>query len=226
MIKAVIFDLDDTLISEREYIGSGYKHIANLLNAEGIGEQDDLYNMLIKLFEESPINVFNRLFDSLKFSYTASDIENLVNEYRNHFPIINFFDDVIPCLNELKKREFKLGIITDGYAISQKSKLRSLAASTYFDEIVITDELGRKYWKPHQKPFEIIKEKLQVEYEEMIYIGDNPEKDFYISNIYPIKTIRIDRQGVYRDREYMKGIREHYAIKDLDSFLMLLDSWD
>ncbi|MEH7214271.1 HAD-IA family hydrolase [Priestia megaterium] len=226
MIKAIIFDLDDTLISERKYIESGYKHIASLLNTQGIGKQDDIYNMLSNLFEESPVNVFNRFFESLNLSYTASDIRNLVNEYRNHFPIINFFDDVIPCLNELKKREFKLGIITDGYAISQKTKLRSLAASTYFNEIVITDELGREYWKPHQKPFEIMREKLQVEYEEMIYIGDNPEKDFYISTIYPIKTIRIDRQGVYKDREYMEGVREHYTIKGLDSFLMLLDNWD
>ncbi|MBY6085954.1 HAD family hydrolase [Priestia flexa] len=226
MIKAIIFDLDDTLISEREYIDSGYKHIASLLNAQGIGERDDLYHMLSNLFEESPINVFNRLFESLNISYTTSDIRNLVNEYRNHFPTINFFDDVIPCLNELKKRAFKLGIITDGYAITQKTKLRSLAASTYFNEIVITDELGREYWKPHQKPFEIIRERLQVEYKEMIYIGDNPEKDFYISNIYPIQTIRIDRQGVYKNRTYMNGIREHYAIKDLDSFLMLLDSWN
>jgi len=222
VIKAVIFDLDDTLISERKYIESGYKHIASLLNFQGIGTQDNLYNMLLNLFEESPVNVFNRLFDSLNLSYTASDIRNLVNEYRTHFPTINFFDDVIPCLNELKKREFKLGIITDGYASSQKAKLSSLSARTYFNEIIVTDELGREYWKPHQKPFEIIREKLQVEYEEMIYIGDNPEKDFYISNIYPIKTIRINRKGVYQNREYMDGIKEHYSIENLDSFLTLL----
>ena len=226
MIKAVIFDLDDTLISERKYIESGYKHIASLLNTQGIGKQDDVYNMLSNLFEESPINVFNRLFESLNLSYTTSDIRKLVNEYRNHFPTINFFDDVVPCLNELRKRGLKLGIITDGYASSQKAKLSSLSASNYFNEIIVTDELGREYWKPHQKPFEIIKEKLQVEYEEMIYIGDNPEKDFYISNIYPIKTIRINRKGVYRNRDYMDGIREHYSIENLDSFLMLLDNWD
>lgn len=226
MIKAVIFDLDDTLISEREYIESGYKHIAGLLNTQGMGKQEDLHNMLINLFEESSINVFNRLFESLNHSYTTSDIRNLVNEYRNHIPTINFFDDVISCLNELKKKGFKLGIITDGYASSQKAKLISLSASSYFNEIIVTDELGREYWKPHQKSFEIIREKLQVDYEEMVYIGDNPEKDFYISNIYPIKTIRINRQGVYRNREYMNGIREHYAINDLDSFLMLLDNLD
>ncbi|USD17464.1 HAD-IA family hydrolase [Priestia megaterium] len=223
MIKAVIFDLDDTLISERKYIESGYKHIACLLSAQGIGTQDNVYNMLLNLFQESSINVFNRLFESLNISYTASDIRNLVNEYRNHFPTINFFDDVVPCLNELKRKGFKLGIITDGYASSQKAKLNSLSASTYFNEIIVTDELGREYWKPHQKPFEMIREKLQIEYEEMIYIGDNPEKDFYISNIYPIKTIRINRKGVYQNREYMDGIREHYSIKNLESFLILLD---
>jgi putative hydrolase of the HAD superfamily len=50
----------------------------------------------------------------------------------------------------------------------------------------------------------------------MLYVGDNPEKDFYISNIHPIQTIRIYRNGVYENREYLSNIKENYSIYGLD----------
>ncbi|WRU97867.1 HAD-IA family hydrolase (plasmid) [Priestia filamentosa] len=226
MIKAVIFDLDDTLISEKEYIKSGYQHIAALLNAKGLGEIEELVDKLLRLLDENSKNVFNRLFDFLEVTYTRGTIMELVDEYRNHLPSVNFYEDVLPCIYKLKKMDIKLGIITDGYANAQRQKLRRLVATRYFDEIVVTDEIGTEYWKPHPKSFEIMKEKLGVKYDEMIYVGDNPQKDFYISSIYPIKTIRIHRQGLYKHGNYRDGIKEHYSIKDLNEFSILLSNWN
>lgn len=63
MIKAVVFDLDDTLISEKEYIKSGYRHIAEVI-AQGFNfNKDQVYIDLFQLFGESPQNVFNRLYE-------------------------------------------------------------------------------------------------------------------------------------------------------------------
>ncbi|MCM3693194.1 HAD family hydrolase [Neobacillus niacini] len=215
MVKAVVFDLDDTLISEKQYIKSGYKHISELLSNRFNRDETELYNLLIGIFSESPLNVFNRLFDKLGITYTQNDILELVESYRNHLPSIEFFEDVISCLESLKKERVKLGIITDGYADAQFQKLKAVKATDYFDEIIVTDELGREYWKPHPKAFEMMKEKFNIEYNQMIYVGDNPEKDFYISNIYPIKTIRILRDGVYKEKCYLKNIRETHSINSL-----------
>ncbi|MEK4099366.1 MULTISPECIES: HAD family hydrolase [Bacillus] len=216
MIKAVIFDLDDTLISERRYIESGYKHISKLLNEKLQKDEQELYQLLINLFNENTRNVFNRVFDTFGISYTQNEIMELVEEYRNHTPIIQFFEDVLPCLKNLRTKGINVGIITDGYANGQRQKLKALKAANYFDEIIVTDELGRRYWKPHSKAFEIMKEKLDVKFDEMLYVGDNPEKDFYISNIHPIQTIRIYRNGVYENREYLSNIKENYSIYGLD----------
>ena len=60
-----------------------------------------------------------------------------------------------------------------------------------------------------------MKEKLNVEYNEMIYIGDNPKKDFYIKKTYQINTIRLNRQGVYATSKYLGNIREDYTIYSL-----------
>lgn len=101
--KAVIFDLDDTLISEKHYIRSGYQHISGILSGKLGKEEEELYQLLNKLLTESSQNVFNRLLDKLEINYTKSEIIYLVEEYRNHAPNITFFNEVLPCLDTLKK---------------------------------------------------------------------------------------------------------------------------
>lgn len=222
MIKAVIFDLDDTLISEREYMKSGFYHVSRILCNKLQIEQGSIYRLLLELSSEEPKMVFNRLYDRLGVSYDEEDIVELISEYRNHYPDISFYVDVIPCINKLKKIGIKTGIITDGYAVTQKQKLKKLNAYHYFDEIIITDELGRDYWKPHPLPFEMLRRKLHVEFDQMVYIGDNPQKDFYIREIYPIGTVRIHRNGFYEKNEYYKGIYEKYSINSLNQLIDLV----
>lgn len=215
-IKAVVFDLDDTLISERQYVESGYRHISKILSQRLNKNEIEIYQSLLSLFVQSPINVFNRFFEKNDIQYTVKDIKELVAEYRNHKPAIEFYNDVLPCINSLKKIGIKLGIITDGYVNSQRLKLNSLNAYEYFDEIIITDELGRQFWKPHPKPFEIIQKKLGVNFDEMIYVGDNPKKDFFIGKVYPIITIRVIRENsIYANTPYYRGIIERKKIKNL-----------
>jgi putative hydrolase of the HAD superfamily len=150
-------------------------------------------------------------------------ILDLVKEYRGHFPDIKFYEDVLTCLSELKGLGIKVGIITDGYAIAQRQKLKAVQADKYFDEIIVTDELGRDYWKPHPKAFELMKEKFKVNFDEMIYVGDNPEKDFYISRTYPIKTVRILRDGVHNDKGCLEGIEADISINYLQEINCMLN---
>ena len=222
MVKVVVFDLDDTLISEKEYIKSGYRHIAEVIGQRFNINKDQVYIDLFQLFRESPHNVFNRLYEKYHIEYSKEMIIDLVNEYRGHFPDVQYYDDVMQCLNELKVLGIKIGIITDGYAQAQRQKLKAVEADMYFDEIIVTDELGRDYWKPHPKEFDIIKERFGVCFDEMIYVGDNPGKDFYISTIYPIKTVRIFRDGVHKDNFYLDGIREDFIIDKLTKILEII----
>lgn len=211
MIKAVIFDLDDTLISERAYIESGYQHVAKLVSSRVSKDQAEIYQMLMDLFNESPLKVFNRLLDLLGVPYKESDILELVEVYRNHVPAVDFFNDVLPCLKNLKNKKMKTGIITDGYASTQRQKIKAVQANHLFDEIIVTDELGRAYWKPHSLAYETMKEKLGVEFNEMIYVGDNVKKDFISANYLNIVTVMIKRPGaIYFSSDYTN---DHYSAK-------------
>lgn len=212
MIKAVVFDLDDTLISEKEYIRSGFKVVSKKIAIDNKLNEDIVFNKALELFEISSKEVFNRILDEFEIKYSKEYILELIKCYREHKPNIEFFEDVIPTINKLKKAGYKLGIITDGYKETQLAKLEALNCRNLFDEIIITDELGREFWKPHEKPYKMMAEKLDINLNEMIYIGDNVNKDFVTANKLGVITVYIDRKNaIYKDQTYEEGNKNMLA---------------
>ncbi len=214
-MKAVIFDLDDTLYPEKSYCLSGYRAVAEYLDGD--------YGLLKELFVESPKMVFNRYFDRLGQSYEKEDILKLIDIYREHKPQIEFYPDVMPTVEALKKKGMKLGILSDGYAVAQRNKVRALECEKYFDRIVLTDEIGRDAWKPSAKGFELLMEEFGISADEMIYLGDNPSKDFYVKKTAGVKTARIRREdGVYNDTPYFEDLHEDYSLEKLTDVIEII----
>lgn len=223
MIKAVIFDLDDTLISEKEYIKSGFKQVAINISEKYNLDINKVYEILLDTFEEDSKNVFNRSLDKLNISYEIDDIKKLVEIYRGHKPDIKLYDDAKYILDWLHNKGIKLGLITDGYKITQRKKLEALNIDDYFEHIVVTDELGREFWKPHRRSYEIMKDNLNFKYDEMVYVGDNISKDFVTANKLGMNTVFINRiEGVYSkikiDKEYLANL-EVENLKELESLI-------
>ncbi len=172
-LKAVIFDLDDTLYSEKEYVKSGYKAVADIL----LPEIEDAESKLWKLFEQKKSAI-----DELLLSegiYGDELKQKCLEVYRHHQPNIRLHDGVAEMLMKLRKQSFSLGIVTDGRPEGQRAKIKALDLERYVDHIIVTDELGGvEYRKPNEKAFILMKEQFGVEYSEMCYIGDNCAKDF------------------------------------------------
>jgi len=224
LIKAVVFDLDDTLISEKSYTFSGFDAVSQILSKDLQKTSCEIATELKKLYCKDSSFVFNRLLDNYDFPYNQKYIETIVEAFRLHQPKIEFYSDVMPFLAFLKSMKIKAGIITDGYSITQKKKLEQLKASELFEAIIVTDDLGgRDFWKPNPMAFQLMRSKLKVKYSEMIYVGDNPSKDFYISQLHPVKTVKILRElSVHNDREYYKGIKEHYQVQSLGELVNII----
>lgn len=178
-IEAVIFDLDDTLYPEKEYVKSGFRKISEQFN------MPELEAELLQAFERGgkPIDdVFN-----------ARGIINLKDEalhvYRFQKPAIRLFDGVEGMLKRLYK-SYKIGIITDGRPEGQHAKIDALGLESKVDEIIITDELGGiEYRKPNPAAFILMQKKLGTPFEKMIYVGDNPKKDFQALGSLKMKSI-------------------------------------
>lgn len=217
MIKAILFDLDDTLYPELSFVKSGYSFVSEKFHSEfGVGS-GEMYNKLEELFAQDRKNVFDR------FAPGSVLVPELISAYRFHIPDIKPYDDVKPTLDEIRRIGIKTGIITDGNAETQKNKLFSLGIHNLIDCVVYTGELPKGCGKPSALPFELAAQKLAVKPEDLIYIGDNPEKDFFVSKALPIKTVRIIREGsLYENSEYREGIKETVRIKTLKSIMGLI----
>ena len=223
MIKAVVFDLDDTLISEKEYVLSGFRTVSKTISFRYNLDFEKVYEKMIVLFNESSQKVFNRILKNFDIEYSKEDIVNLISIYRQHEPKIKFYDDVIPTINKIKKMGIKIGIITDGYKETQRRKIKALWCEELFDEIIITDEFGREFWKPHERAYRIIAEKLDVKLHEMIYVGDNETKDFVGANRLNINTVKINRlNGVYRNLNLSKEFNAKYEIRNIIDLINLI----
>ena len=204
MIKAIVFDLDDTLYPEEEYVKSGFKAIADAFN------DDDLYVELYSLFKEEKSNVYQRA------GFSEEQCRKCIDIYRSHFPNISLDNETEKFLRKIKKRGYKLGIITDGRPEGQKNKIKALGLEKIMDYIIITDELGGvEFRKPNPKAFEVMKEVLEIDFNEMMYIGDNPAKDFCIKSVYPIITVQLITEGIYNNNSYNFGIEPDFQVNKL-----------
>lgn len=191
-IKVVIFDLDDTLYQEKDYIKSGYKKIA-----KRFPKIPNMYNKLWKAFLEGKKAIDEVL--NAEEIYSDALKEECLQIYRNQNPEIKLSEEVRELLVGLKQKGFLLGIITDGRPEGQRAKIKALGIEGYFDRIIITDELGGvEYRKPNEKAFLIMKENFSVKYSQMVYVGDNIKKDFIAPNKLGMKSIYYrNREGLY-----------------------------
>ena len=223
MIKVCLLDLDDTLYSEYDYVLSGFDEVSKYLSKKTNLMHKDIFDGLVRLFDLDKLNVFDRFLISNYVLKEKVDISEILDVYRSHVPTIELFDDSKNFLDYYKNSQIKLGLITDGRPLTQNNKIQALGISRFFKKIIITDELGVDFRKPHPYAFEVMKDYFSVDFDEMIYIGDNPVKDFYIKSIYDIKTIRIKRNhGFYKDMPYLCGVKEDETISSLIEAIKLI----
>lgn len=223
MIKGVIFDLDDTLISEKEYIKSGFKVISKVISEQYNLSFDEAYQKILELFDKDSDYVFNRLLDYFNIEYDKEYIFKLLKIYRNHEPDISLYSNAEEVINYLSGKDYKLGIITDGYQITQKRKIEKLNLKDKFNYIVITDELGSEYWKPHKLPYQKCVNEFGLNFNEVIYVGDNLQKDFITANKLGIKTVQIVRkEGIYiKSNDLSNEYEADHKINNLNEIIKI-----
>ncbi|MBN2167801.1 MAG: HAD family hydrolase [Actinobacteria bacterium] len=178
-LKAIIFDLDDTLYPEIDYVRSGFSHISSFLESKYGLSRDECFRRLMDDFQKGVRgNSFNLLLDAMGIDYCREDIAGLIAEYRGHRPEIELPGQSGEILELFQKRGLKLGLLSDGFLKAQEQKIRSLQIEDRFDVILLTDSLGRDYWKPSARPFQEMLKMLGESGRHCSYVADNPEKDF------------------------------------------------
>jgi len=103
--------------------------------------------------------------------------------------------------------------------------VEALGLAILVDRIVLTDQWGPEFWKPHQRAFELVEADWSCSPSELVYVGDNPAKDFTAPNSRGWLTIRLRLEGqrlqsLTADNVECSARLEIRSIEELSSFLL------
>jgi putative hydrolase of the HAD superfamily len=220
-LKAIVFDLDDTLYPEREYVRSGFRAVG-----EWAEQQLGLSQAIVRAELQA---LFDAEFRGDTFQWWLSEQElpesllgEMVRIFRTHTPRIVLSPDAERVLDELKPG-YRLGLITEGRRENQLTKIRALGLERWFSAVVILGEEERTEWKPSRKPFDRMLGMLSVAGGEAVYVGDNPCKDFRGAREAGMATIRIRRPEGLHSRDEPASPADA-PDREIESLEWLMDS--
>ena len=175
----VVFDLDDTLYPEMEFVRSGFRAVARY-----IGElcTIDVLGTLNELFDAGQQHVFDRLILGHRLPLLKSQ---LIEIYREHQPELSLAREASQLLSSLRAAGHSIGLMTDGRSTTQRNKIRALGLEALVDAILISEEFGSA--KPAQRNYKCFERRFPRR--RYAYVGNDPAKDFVTANRLGWKSI-------------------------------------
>ncbi len=223
-IRAIIWDLDDTLFSERSFAFSGFAAVAAAFESL-LGPPDEAAARMRDIFDAGDRrHVFDRVLTERGLAAQPETIADMIRVYRGHAPSIRLYDDADRALTRLRPN-FRFGLITDGPAEMQRGKVAAMGLAAHIEQIILTAELPPGHGKPDPLAFEMIATRLAVTCAECVYVADNAAKDFIAPNRLGWTTVQITRpDGVYRNTPPAPDGRPQATITSLDQLDAVLEA--
>ncbi len=203
--RVFIFDLDDTLYKEIDFLKSAYREIAMIIgHLEAFDFMLDSY-----LYGD---NAFKSVIYKYHLKFTVGQ---LLDIYRNHKPDISLEQDTITTLDALKARGIIMCLLTDGRSVTQRNKIEALGLYRWFEEedILISEEFG--YGKPSIECYQYFLDHYPDA--QFTVIGDNPAKDFLTPNKLGWMTICLRPNGQNIHNQNLKVPKEYLAKHKIDN---------
>jgi putative hydrolase of the HAD superfamily len=207
----IVFDLDDTLYPEITYVRSGFLAVARYLNPLLHIGVEQIFNELNYELSLQRALVFDRFLEK-KGIKNKRLVNQCLSVYRQHDPQIALFPEAEECLNRLK--HFPLYIVTDGNKLVQKRKYLSLGLALKIHKCFCTYSYGLKHSKPSPYCFQKICDLEQVEPNQVIYVADNPNKDFVGLKPLGFHTVRV-LTGPYKELIVSPAYEAEWRINNL-----------
>ncbi len=189
-MKAVLFDIDGTILTEMPLIQLFLPQVYDKLSKKlGISKDEARERFLSEIigrrdtYDWHDWNFFFRLFD-LDLKY-----EELLEKYPHK---IQVYPDTVPTLEWLKGEGYKLGVVTSGPRY-QRLKLKLAGLLDYFDVVVTRDDVNAI--KPEARIFLYALERLEVEPSDALMVGDSLSQDVYGAKNVGMLAVWINRNG-------------------------------
>lgn len=230
-LRAIFFDIDDTLYSTSEFAATARRNAVEHMRAHGFRMAvDDALRELDEVVREFSSNYehhFNKLLRRVPRHYYEGASETIlvaaavVGYHETKFRELRPYEDAVDVLALLREQTgLKLGVISSGLALKQSEKLVRLGVVNLFDAgaIFISDEIGIS--KPNPKLYLRACKEVGVRPSEAMYVGDRPRMDVDPCNRIGMITVLNRRTS----RESLPG--ETTPDFEIHNFFDLLDILD
>lgn len=179
----IVFDLDDTLFPEHDYVESAYRHIADVLERESGYDRDKALR-----FMHLPGNPFDNLSAAIG---QRMSIPRMLEIYRTHRPDLHLESATAEALAILRNRDVGMGLLTEGRIVTQTNKIEALHLWQFLTVApMITEPRERG---GDGKSFALYTADITADH--FVSVGDNPSKDFAQPNSMGWITIAIADRG-------------------------------
>jgi putative hydrolase of the HAD superfamily len=196
VIRAVLFDLDDTLYPQSAWLAGAWTAVAARGDMFGFPEAE----LLAALHGVAALGTDRgRIIDRAleRCGHPRAAVAPLLEAFREHAPrSLDCYPGVVDELSALSK-VVPIGIVTDGDPVIQRAKVRALNLAV--DVVVYSDEEGRSRRKPDPLPFRSALDALAVDAHDAVFVGDRPDKDVAGAIAAGLRAVRV-RTGEYGSR--------------------------
>lgn len=221
-IKAVIFDLDNTLVDFMKMKELAIDAAADAMIDAGLPmKKKEVYERIFNVYKEKGIE-YQQVFDSFLLE-TLGKIDmkilaaGIIAYRRARESALVSYPKVTITLLELLKRGLKLAVISDAPRLQAWLRLCGLNIHNYFDVVVTFDDTNKR--KPDAEPFIMALKQLNLTAEEVIMVGDWPERDIIGAKPLGMKTVF----ARYGDTFGTKNSGADYEIDDIYQLIEIID---
>ncbi len=224
-IRAVLFDLDNTLIDFLKMKKMSCEAAISAMIDAGLPmKKEKAMRVLWDLYDEHGIE-YGKIFQSfLRKTMGSIDYKILssgIVAYRNvRTGFLEPYPHVIPTLLKLKERNYKLAVVSDAPRMKAWIRLASMKVADFFDVVITIDDADGKA-KPDPKPYKAALDELGLKPDEVIFVGDNPNRDILGAKRLGIRTV-LAKYGEWTKAKD-KSMRPDHEIEDVKELLKILE---
>ncbi len=210
-IKAVIFDLDNTL-ADRKYSYKKHAEACGRLFLKDISLLDSFCERLIDLDNNGyscKEKTYRTIYEEFPLTGSPAEMSAKWNENSEKFTICEpFAEDILIYLKE----KYTLALLTNGYSLTQNIKLDRTGLRKFFSAVVISEDTGTM--KPDPEIFRMTCRMIGASEKECVYIGDHFENDIRGALSAGMSAVLYDRYQTSAEN-YPYTIRSLLELKNL-----------
>ena len=223
ILRAVVFDLDNVLYDEKDYIYAAFNSIALFLSERSSLSEDEIYSKLARDLENKGSmypRLFNDAMDDLGLKQHL--VTEILRLYATVDSSIKLFPEAKNTLMVLRRLGLKLALVTNGGVRIQRNKVRLLRVEGLFDTVVYARETQFAKEKPHPEAYIAALQKLGVGAEEALCVGDNPHTDFLGAKQLGMLTVRI-LCGEFKDDHLSDEFEAEIELRNIAGLLGVIE---